>query len=308
MSDVDRPDDELLVLLAAAQDPPAGVRADVLATALARRDAHRPVDAVAPCSPAAAYRRAADDLRSLLDSLPRSAWDAFAHADYGPVRALVAHLAGVEELTLGWLGARPLDDRLATTNHRDATRAAVEALGGLEPAELVDRWHAGTIEVEAAARTADPALPIMAHDLPTDPDGLLVLRAFELFAHTHDVAAAAARPVPAVDPAQLALMSQRLVEGLPFALASRGTTLPGRTARLVLTGDTATGRAGGVYDVALDPSTDAGAPEVTIIVDVTAVCLLAARRHTPATVGAVVDGDAALADAVLAGAGAFARD
>ena len=50
-----------------------------------------------------------------------------------------------------------------------------------------------------AAGTVAPDLEVLAHDLPTDADGLLVLRTFELWAHMHDVAQATGRPVPDLD-------------------------------------------------------------------------------------------------------------
>jgi hypothetical protein len=90
---------------------------------------------------------------------------------------------------------------------------------------------------------------------------------------------------------------------VPLALASRGTRVPDAGVRFVLTG-----RAGGCYDIALGAGSRSGATDVTLVADVVDMCRVAARR-LPATALAVqVEGDAALARALLAAVDAFARD
>jgi hypothetical protein len=90
---------------------------------------------------------------------------------------------------------------------------------------------------------------------------------------------------------------------VPLALAYRRSTVRGRAARFVLTG-----RSGGAYTVPLHPGESAAEPDVLIVADTVDVCRVAARRLTPAQLNATVEGDAALADLVLAGLDAFARD
>jgi len=158
-------------------------------------------------------------------------------------------------------------------------------------------------QVVAAAATVPTDRPVLAHDLPTDAEGLLVLRTFELWAHMHDVAQATGRPVPDLDPPRMALMSERLMTVLPFAVAMRGNTAPGHTARFVLTGP-----AGGCYTVPLDPSQPPGEPDTTIVVDTTELCRLAARRLAVADLPVTIEGDAELAARVLASADALAKD
>jgi hypothetical protein len=101
----------------------------------------------------------------------------------------------------------------------------------------------------------------------------------------------------------MALLSARLMDALPRALAYRGNPAPGRTARFVLTGV-----AGGCYDVALDPRSAAGVPDVTIVADVVDLCRVAARRLDLADLRATLGGDLVLAASVLSGVDAFARD
>jgi uncharacterized protein (TIGR03083 family) len=288
---------------AVAVVPPAGMRTRVLDAARERRPVGAAVGAPTPSSPVDAYRHAADDLYRLLGELSDRDWLRPAHSDHGPVRDLVAHLFGIEQLTLDWACDRPAPDPAAVADHVQATRATVTALAGLDPGAVAARWHSLTREVEAAVRGADPAQPVVAHHIPADIDTLTVLRVFEIWAHTFDICTATGRPRPVPDPPRLALMSARLMRALPMALAVRGTLAPARTARFVLTGD-----APGCHDVALDPRGVPAAPDVVIVTDALDVCQLASRRLTPDQLDAFVEGDTALADVVLSAAATFALD
>jgi hypothetical protein len=119
----------------------------------------------------------------------------------------------------------------------------------------------------------------------------------------HDVASATGRPAPDLDAPRMALMSERLMTVLPFAVAMRGMAAPGRTARFVLTGP-----AGGCYTVPLDPAETPGEPDTTIIVDATELCRLAARRVEVDDLTVTIEGDLELANRVLASADALAKD
>lgn len=298
-------DDELAALLAeaAAAPPPADLRDDVLRRALGTRAPGRPTDAATPCSAGAAYARTAADLHALLSSLADTEWDAVAHPEHGRVRDLIAHLIGVERLSLRWLD--PDDDVPVLPDHVASTRAVVDALADDSPAHLASSWFAAAQAVGAAAAAGDPARPVAFHDLTSSIDGFLVTRTFELWAHGMDVAAATGRPRPELDAERMALMSGRLMAAVPLALAYRRTPVAGRSARFVLTG-----RAGGAYTVPLAPggSVGTGEPDVVIVADTVRLCRLAARRLDVDALGADVSGDAALADLVLAGLDAFARD
>jgi hypothetical protein len=80
-------------------------------------------------------------------------------------------------------------------------------------------------------------------------------------------------------------------------------TVADRTIRFVLTG-----AAGGCYTAALRPGDAPGRPDATIVADAIDVCRVAARRLPPDQLEVVIDGDRQLADLVLAGLDAFARD
>jgi len=241
----------------------------VLRSVLTRAAQSRPATVVAPCSPLDAYLGAAADVRPLL-----------LRGD----PQLVAHVVGMEEHVLAWVRGEhtEIDDH-----------AAVRSDAGVEA------WDELVAGVAREAASAEPSREVTAFGLPTDVEGLLVLRTFELWTHAQDLAGA----VPETDPARLALMSSRLAEVLPAAMAVRGVPRPGRTARLVLTGV-----APGCFDVPLDPSEPAGEPDVTIVVDVVDMCRVAARRADPGVIATQCEGDEELGRLVLAAADAFAQD
>jgi hypothetical protein len=118
-----------------------------------------------------------------------------------------------------------------------------------------------------------------------------------------DIALATGRPMPMLDDERMALMSEQLMGVVPLALAYRRTTVPGRTARFVLTGP-----AGGSYTVPLAPGEAVGEPDVVVIAAAFDLCRVAARRLDPDALGATIEGDGQLAEVVLAGIDAFARD
>jgi hypothetical protein len=141
------------------------------------------------------------------------------------------------------------------------------------------------------------------HDITTTVERLIVMRTFELWAHGTDICLAMGRPLLQLDAERMTTLSAELMSALPLALAYRGTTAPGRSARFVLTGTP-----GGSYTVPLAPDIPAAKPEVTIVTDPVELCRVAARRLDVAELDATIDGDRQLAELVLAGIGAFARD
>ena len=280
--------------------PPHDLRAITLDQALRQRGAGRPADGVTPCEPAEAFDRTVADMHELLSTLSDADWDAAAHPEHGRVRDLVAHLIGVERLSVRWLEQADLPD---LPDHVAATRHVVDELVAADPREVARQWHEAALTVSAAAASGDPARQVGFHDLTMSVDGFLVTRTFEMWAHAMDISAATGRPLLRLDPERMAVLSRRLMAAVPMALAYRRSTAPGRTARFVLTG-----AAGGCYTVPLHPGADVGEPDVTLVADAVDLCRLAARRLRPDELGATVEGDRDLADLVLAGLDAFARD
>jgi uncharacterized protein (TIGR03083 family) len=288
---------------AADTDPPADLLAGVLAAATARRAPGATIDAgAAPMRALDALRDTSAELAALLHELTPEEWHAPTHESYGTVHGLVSHLVGVEELTAAWL----TDDAVAATatEHVAASRAAMAELTSAPAADVAARWYATAQRVFALAAEAPSDRPIMAADIPTDADGMLLLRTFEVWAHTDDVCRATARPRPRLDAGRLGLMSSRLVDVLPVAVALDGGPEARGTVQIVLTGP-----GGGAY-VRTFAAGEAPAtpPTARIVTDAVDLCLVAARRLDRSDLVAEIEGDRALAERVLAAAGAFARD
>lgn len=279
--------------------PPADLRADVLAGALAGRRPGRPVDAVPPCAPKVAFDRTVEDFRELLDSLTESEWNAPAHEDHGRVRDLVAHLVGVERLVRRWLD--PEDSVPDLPNHVESTRSLVADLADVDPREVARQWYAAAREVSAAAGDGDRMVTF--HDLTMTVDQLLVTRTSELWAHGMDIGQASGRPLLALDDERMALLCTMLTGALPVALAYQGRAEPGRAVRIVLSGP-----AGGTFVVPLAPQPSIPEPDVTIIADASRFCRVAVRRLRPDELDGAIDGDPRLADLVLTGVSGLAKD
>jgi uncharacterized protein (TIGR03083 family) len=279
--------------------PPA-LRADTLARAMSSRRPGRPVDAAPACSPAVAFDRTVADLDDLLHSLSDSEWNVSAHAEHGRVRDLVAHLVGVERLVLRWLD--PDDTVPDLPDHVAATRPVVAELAGADPRDIARQWHEAARAVAEAA-DGDAGRPVVFHDLTISVDQLLVTRTAELWAHAIDICAATGRPLPQLDMERMAMLCNELMSAVPLAMAYRGTTAPGRSARVVLTGP-----AGGTFTVPLALEPQAADPDVTIVTDAVDFCLVAVRRLRPDQLDAAIEGDQALGDLVLTSIDALARD
>lgn len=284
-----------------ATPPPEDLREQTMRRALSRRRPGRNADGVVACSPREAFARTATEFADLLGSLHLDEWDLPAHEEHGRVRDLVAHLIGVDRLSLRWLHDDPEVPDLP--DHVAATRSTVLEMGPAEPSELRRHWRETATAVAAAADAGPQDRTVTFHDLTLTLDGYRVTRTFELWAHAMDIALATGRPMPMLDDERMALMSGRLMGIVPLALAYRRTTAPGRNARFVLTGP-----AGGSYTVPLAPGDPVGEPDVLVVAPAIDICRVAARRLDPAELDAKVEGDQALADLILAGIDAFARD
>ncbi len=286
-----------------AVEPPADLRDEVLARALARRPAGRPPRSPESLTPFDAFARTIEDFRALLDSLDDAAWGVVAHEEHGTVHDLVAHLVGVERLNLRWLD--PDHDVPYLPDHVASTRDVVASLDGTPPAALLQVWHQDATALLAATRRLDGDRQVTFHDLTLSVDGLLTTRTFELWAHGMDIAVATGRPLPMLDDARMRLMSSRLMGALSRALLYRGVDAGEATARFVLTGP-----AGGCYDVPLGfaPTQPDREPDLVLVADVVDLCRVATARLRPADLAHTVEGDTGLAAVVLRHLDAFARD
>jgi uncharacterized protein (TIGR03083 family) len=280
--------------------PPTPLRAATLARAMSSRLPGRPLDAARPCEPAVAFDRTVADLDDLLRSLTSGEWGVLAHAEHGRVRDLLAHLVGVERLVLRWLD--PNDTVPDLPDHVAATRSVVAELADADPRDVAQQWHEGARTVAAAA-AGDGSRMVVFHNLTISVDQLLVTRTGELWAHAIDICRATGRPLPQLDMERMATLCNELMAAVPLAMAYRGTTAPGRAARIVLTGP-----AGGAFTVPLAPLDQVAEPEVTIVADAVGFCQVAVRRLRPDQLDAAIEGDRALGDLVLASIDALAQD
>jgi hypothetical protein len=97
-------------------------------------------------------------------------------------------------------------------------------------------------------------------------------------------------------------MAELAVQTLPLALAARGYSYPGRTARVVMSGP-----GGGEWTIACDPADVAGpVPDVVLRVPVVEFCRRFADRLAVDDVPFEADGDADLGRALVDAAPAFA--
>lgn len=287
----------------AAEEPPAGLRERLLDAALARRAVGTPIGEVEEIPANEAYSRTIAALGELLGDLTPGDWDAPTIEGW-TVKGLVTHLVAVEEYFGRQLGLWPLDiDEALEADHLGMTREFVAAWSDRPAAEVLARWQELTGAITAHLAGLDRAAgrqPFHFHFLDTSLSTVLITRVFEIWTHDEDIRRATGRTMPAPDAARLRRMSRIAVPSIPFGLAMVGAPAPGRTARIVLTG-----QGGGTWDQALGWGETAGVPDATVVLDVVDYCRLAARRLEPAEITVSVEGDEDLARQILAGAGVF---
>ena len=286
-----------------AEAPPVGLRERMLDAALAKRVIGAPMGEVEDIPANEAYRRTIAALGELLVDLGPAEWDAPTIEGW-TVKGLVTHLVAVEEYFGRQLGLWPLEvDEALEADHLGMTREFVAAWSERPAAEVLARWQELTSAITSHLAGLDRAAgrqPFHFHFLDTSLSTVLITRVFEVWTHDEDIRRATGRAASAPDAARLRRMSRIAVPSIPLGLAMAGAPAPGRTARIVLTG-----QGGGTWDQALGWGETAGVPDATVVLDVVDYCRLAARRLEPAAIAVSVEGDEVLARQILAGAGVF---
>jgi uncharacterized protein (TIGR03083 family) len=219
------------------------------------------------------------------------------------VRGLVVHLVGVERYGLGQLGVAVRIDAPRRADHVPATVAAAADVSALPGPELRTVWKATADRVGRRLAAIEPDAALTLHHIPLGPTGMAVIRTFELWTHADDIRRATGRTLSSLDEDRLALMSSALMDALPGALLLEDALRPGRTAEIVLTG-----RGGSRRLVPMGLEDQPGEPDVSITVDVLALCRFAANRVDADDLGLEVVGDESLVAPFLVAAGAFATD
>ena len=281
-------------------DLPDGIGDRIRAAAVARRRAVPVDDAVG------AFTETAAQLLQLLDGLTPEEWERPTTVGGGvTVRELVLHLVGVERYVLGQLGRRPAFAAPGRDDHFPATSSAAADLAGADGTQVARTWWLEAMALVAACAELGPDHQVAYHHLGGSVRGMLVVRTFELWTHDDDIRRAIGAPRNDLDGDRLSLMSSALLDVLPFGLLLAGTTRPGKTMRIVLTG-----RGGGrTVDAPMMPGEPVGAvPDITIAASTLDLCRVAANRLSADEIDVVVDGDESLLEPVLVGAAAFAMD
>jgi uncharacterized protein (TIGR03083 family) len=270
---------------AGASDPPTALRGRLLATVA------RPVD---PVPPVDALRRETTRFELLLDALEPI--DLTMATENGlSVRDLVAHVAIVDEAFVATVGATAY---IGADDVETMTRQRLADFAGWSFERVRERFRRARTALIDLDATLTPDSRVGGYQLAS----ALVIRAFETWTHTHDIALAAGHPEAPAEPAALRTMADLAVATLPLALAARGYDYADRTARVVMTGP-----GGGDWTIACDGSgPSAAAPDVVLRVPVVEFCRRFADRLTVDEVPFAVDGDAELGRALVDAAPAFA--
>jgi uncharacterized protein (TIGR03083 family) len=215
---------------------------------------------------------------------------------------LVVHEAAQESLLAQAIDASPVPE-IEETDIEARTAAFVAFFRGRPLDEVLAAWRAA-VDANCAWADAADASTATANwgGLELPPDDAIVVRAYETWIHTDDLRRVVGLPGEAPEPASIGLMSDLASRILGPALELAGRTRAGKTARLVLTGG-----GGGEWLVAMDGSGPGhGSPDVTVRADTVAWCLFVGDRLARAALAFSVEGDASLADDLLAAAPALA--
>jgi uncharacterized protein (TIGR03083 family) len=302
-------DRELAAALLAAlieedpEEPPVELRSAMLGRAQRRRPAGTWCGTLDPISSLEAFRRASAHLGAVLAMLGAHDWTLPARGAW-TVKDVVAHLVGADEYTGAVLGlwASPVEDHRPT--HLQATAPAMARLAPAAPAAVAAEWRRGVDALVAQEADLAPRLGdvVDLYGAPLPIGDVLTVRAFEVWAHSEEIAVAVGLRLDAPEPERIALMSELAVRLLPFGLHMTHEHVPPGTARLVLTG-----AGGGSWDVPFRPELVSAAPDVVVVLDVVEFCRHAAHGHLHAERMDEVEGDRTLVPPLLTGAAAFAE-
>jgi uncharacterized protein (TIGR03083 family) len=274
-----------------ATEPPARMRAGVLAAARTRREG--PPDPVVET-----YLALSQRMGNAIAELPDDALDVVT-ANGLTAHDLVVHMAAQESLLAQNLGVPTIPD-LREDDIVARTHELVPRFASRDLADAVDLWR-DSVEANRAWAVANPDRTAVWRGLGLTRDDTLLVRAFEAWIHADDLRRVSGVPTTPPDPRHLSLMSDLAGRILPLALAVAGRTHDDRTARLVLTG-----AGGGEWIVAMGDGDASAAADVTVTADVVEWCLLVGDRIDPSDLPYQIDGDPELARDLVASAPALA--
>jgi uncharacterized protein (TIGR03083 family) len=264
--------------------------------ALLERLLHSAAERVSPLPADEALQRETDRFDAFLDSLADA--DLEAPTENGlTVRELVQHVEAVDRAFLA-----AADDPTVAYIGPDDVATITEA-------DLPTRVDEPFAETVARFRRTRALLGGLRERLPADQrvagygrDHVLLVRVFETWTHHDDARRALGQEIELPDPEVMRTMAGLAMRSLPLALAVRGTTRPGHTARLVLEGP-----GGGEWSVPCAPGEmPSSHPDVVVRASVVEWCRRFADRMDADAVTVSVDGDTDLAQDLVQAANAFA--
>ncbi len=279
-----------------ALTPPARLRSSVLGRARSTREPRSLVPpSVAPAE--AAHIEACDYLRDALATVPPDDLDRTTFNGL-TIRQLTAHLAGMESQVTD-SASNPRFARIDETDNDERTRRVLDATREWMFDDIVAEWERAAAATREAASERE-TLRWFTDQVPSA--AVETFRAFETWIHAGDIDVAMGRerrPLSGTAFGHMAALSTTLI---PRCLDVCGIVHPGRTARIVLTGPGAR-----EFVIPLGPGGDpSAAPSVTVRAPVLEWCLRVGDRIAAEDFPMTVEGDAALAQEIVAAAGALA--
>jgi uncharacterized protein (TIGR03083 family) len=216
------------------------------------------------------------------------------------VRELVIHLAAMESAVASTVGLPTAPDVTETDIER-RTAQLVERFRDRPLGDARALWRASVDAVCQWALAESAAGDVPLFGLTFSRDSLLVTRAFETWTHADDIRRALGRPEEPPPAEVVARMADLSITTMPAALEIAGRAHPGKTARIVLTGD-----GGGDWLIPLGFGETGETPDLVFTADVVDWCRCVSERMVPDALPREVEGDSALADDLAAAASAFA--
>ena len=275
--------------------PPPDLLDTVLAAARARRPAH-PGDADPFLS---VYLSETSRFDALLDELTKESLDARTFNGL-TVRELVIHLASMESTVASVIG-RPTVPAVTELDIERRTAIFIERFRDRPLQDVREVWRASVDAIEHWSRGEPSDTSAHVFGLTLSRDSLLVTRSFETWTHADDIRRAVGRDLEPPPPATLRRMADLSVTSMPAALEVAGRAHPGKTGRVVLTGE-----GGGDWLIPLGFAEVGDTPDVVLTADVVAWCRVVSERMAPDALPRTVEGDPALADDLAAASSAFA--
>jgi uncharacterized protein (TIGR03083 family) len=216
------------------------------------------------------------------------------------VRELVIHLASMESTVAQVIG-RPTVPDVNELDIERRTAIFVERFRDRPLRDVREVWRASVDVIRQWFVGEPPDTSVHVFGITVRRDSLLVTRAFETWTHTDDLRRVLGRDLEPPASPTLRRMADLSVTSMPAALEVAGRARPGKTARIVLTGE-----GGGDWLIPFGFAEVGEAPDVVLTADVVDWCRCVSERLAPEALPREVEGDPDLADDLAAASSAFA--